>query len=131
VADVDGPEKKRRNSRGHGNSVGTRYRGRPHQRFEVDPPAAEDRRTTRAADVPVSVNTLARGVDAKKRELVGNFKNADAKSDRSPVLVQAFPGTAAHANSSFSPTPVAVIVVDAMPGRPNSKRNSRIPSISP
>jgi Rhodopirellula transposase DDE domain len=39
--------------------------------------------------------------------------------------------TVAPANSSFPLTPVAAIVVGAMPGRPNSKRNSLTPSISP
>src|SRR6266404_8203104 len=50
AADGNGPKKKRRNSRRHRNSVGTRYCGRSHHRTEVDPQdPPEDRRITRTS----------------------------------------------------------------------------------
>src|SRR6202040_1766366 len=53
AADGNGPKKKRRNSRRHRNSFGTRHRGRSHHRTEVDPQdAPENRRTTRASRYP-------------------------------------------------------------------------------
>src|SRR6267378_7829625 len=84
AADANGPKKKRRNSRRHRSSVGTRYRGRSHHWTKVDPQdPPEDRRTTRASRYPRL--RQHRGSPTPQHEFLSAGQSQESRLQRQPL----------------------------------------------